>query len=332
MEAAMTSSAAVYASTRTRGRGLPVRLRRHMPLVIVYGVLLVMFVFTAVMAERFLTTRNLFNVLRTATFLGTVAVGQTLVILTAGIDLSVGSLVKLSVLVGAILMAGESQNTLVGVGAVLLIGAGVGLVHALLINEVRVAPFIVTLGSYSILRGVSLAITSKPVGRASPEVLGLYDLRVGPVPLLVLLFALLLVLAILMLRRTRFGRHIYAVGGSEEVAHLSGVAVKRVRYGVYMLCSMCAALTGLLYLSRMGVGDPVVGDGLELQSITAVILGGTSLFGGRGGLVGTLGGVLLLTLTNNMLVMLNVNQWIQQLIEGLIIVAAVALYNQKGRR
>jgi ribose/xylose/arabinose/galactoside ABC-type transport system permease subunit len=327
----MTTTAAVYAS-KPRGQALPAWLRRHMPLVIVYGLLLVMFVVTALVAERFLTARNLYNVLRTAAFLGTVAVGQTLVTLTAGIDLSVGSLVKLSVLVGAILMAGASANTPLAVGAVLLLGAGVGLVHALLINEVRVAPFIVTLGSYSILRGISLAITSKPVGKAAPEVLGLYDQRVGPVPVLVILFAVLLVVMIGVLRRTRFGRHIYAVGGSEEVAQLSGVPVKRIRYGVYMLCSMSAALTGLLYLSRMGIGDPVVGDGLELQSITAVILGGTSLFGGRGGLIGTLGGVLLLTLTNNMLVMLNVNQWIQQLIQGLIIVAAVALYNQKGRR
>jgi ribose/xylose/arabinose/galactoside ABC-type transport system permease subunit len=325
------TTTALY-SANARRPGLPVWLRRHMPLIIVYGLLAVMFVYTALLSERFLTARNLFNILRTAAFLGTVAVGQTLVILTAGIDLSVGSLVKLAVLVSAILMAGEAQNTPLAVGVVLLMSAGVGLIHALLINEVRVAPFIVTLGTYSILRGLSLAIASKPVGRAAPGVLALYDQKIGPVPLLVILFALLLVAGIVMLRRTRFGRHIYAVGGSEEVAQLSGVAIKRVRYGVYTLCSMAAGLTGLLYLSRMGVGDPVVGDGLELQSVTAVILGGTSLFGGRGGLIGTLGGVLLLTLTNNMLVMLNVNQWIQQLIEGLIIVAAVALYNQKGRR
>ena len=116
-----------------------------------------------------MTTRNLFNLLRTASFLGVVAIGQTFVILTAGIDLSVGSLVKLSVLVGAILMAGESANTWWAVGAVLLLGATVGLGHGLFINELRVAPFIVTLGSYSILRGISLAIASKPVGRASPE-------------------------------------------------------------------------------------------------------------------------------------------------------------------
>jgi ribose/xylose/arabinose/galactoside ABC-type transport system permease subunit len=325
------TTTALY-SANARRPGLPVWLRRHMPLIIVYGLLAVMFVYTALLSERFLTARNLFNILRTAAFLGTVAVGQTLVILTAGIDLSVGSLVKLAVLVSAILMAGEAQNTPLAVGVVLLMSAGVGLIHALLINEVRVAPFIVTLGTYSILRGLSLAIASKPVGRAAPGVLALYDQKIGPVPLLVILFALLLVAGIVMLRRTRFGRHIYAVGGSEEVAQLSGVAIKRVRYGVYTLCSMAAGLTGLLYLSRMGVGDPVVGDGLELQSVTAVILGGTSLFGGRGGLIGTLGGVLLLTLTNNMLVMLNVNQWIQQLIEGIIIVGAVALYKQKRQR
>jgi ribose/xylose/arabinose/galactoside ABC-type transport system permease subunit len=137
---------------------------------------------------------------------------------------------------------------------------------------------------------------------------------------------------IFVLRRTIFGRYIYAVGGSEQVARLSGIPVNRVKLGVYILCSLLASVTGLLYLSRMGVGDPVIGDGLELQSITAVILGGTSLFGGRGGVVGTLGGVLLLGLTNNLLVVLNVNQWIQELVAGLVIVIAVALYKQKGRR
>jgi ribose transport system permease protein len=325
----MTTTALYQSAPSTR---MVAFLRRHMPVVMVYAVLFVLFIFAATSAERFLTTRNLFNLLRTASFLGFVAIGQTFVILTAGIDLSVGSLVKLCVLVGAIMMDGQSANTWWAVGAVLLLGAVVGLGHGLLINGLRVAPFIVTLGSYSILRGLSLAIASKPVGRAAPELLLLYDQRIGPVPVLVVGFIILLGAMIILLRRTRFGRHIYAVGGNEEVARLSGISVKRVRYGVYIICSLFAALTGLLYLSRMGVGDPVVGDNLELQSITAVILGGTSLFGGRGGLIGTLGGVLLLALTNNMLVMLNVNQWYQQLIEGLIIVGAVALYNQRSHR
>jgi len=144
-------------------------------------------------------------------------------------------------------------------------------------------------------------------------------------------FALLLVIVAELLRRSPFGRYIYAVGGNEQVARLSGLPVNRVKFGVYVLCSVLAAATGLLYVSRMGIGDPVVGDGLELQTITAVILGGTSLLGGRGTVIGTLGGVLLLGLTSNLLVVLKVNQWIQELIQGVIIVGAVALYKQKGR-
>jgi ribose/xylose/arabinose/galactoside ABC-type transport system permease subunit len=306
-------------------------IRRQVPVLLVYSLLLVMVIGASLTAERFFTDRNLFNVLRQAAFLGTATLGQMLVILAGGIDLSVGSLVKLSVLVAAILMDGKPENTLLAVIVTLLLGAAVGFVHAGIITRLNVAPFIVTLGTYSILRGIALAIATAPVGRASPGMLALYDLRVGRVPVLVIGFALLLVLVVLLLRRTPFGRYIYAVGGSEQVAHLSGLPVQRVKFGVYMLCSTLAALTGLLYVSRMGIGDPVVGDGLELQTITAVILGGVSLAGGRGTVIGVLGGVLLLGLTNNLLVMLSVNQWIQELIEGLIIVGAVALYKQRGR-
>lgn len=326
-----TQVAARTGAAASSGRAL-LFVRRHTAIIVVYGILLVMFVFAAANSDRFLTSRNLFNVLRQASFLGTVALGEMLVILTAGIDLSVGSVVKLSLLVGAIVMNGHPQNTWVGIGAVLGLGLVIGLTHGLIVTRLRVAPFIVTLGTYGILRGVALAISSSPIGRASPAFLGLYDARVGPVPVLVIIFALLLALMGVVLHRTRFGRHVYAVGGGEQVARLSGVRVERVKLAVYVLCSLFAAATGLLYLSRMGIGDPVVGDGLELQAITAVILGGTSLFGGRGTLVGLVGGVLLLTLTNNILVMLNVNQWIQGLIEGIIIVGAVALYKQKGRR
>jgi ribose/xylose/arabinose/galactoside ABC-type transport system permease subunit len=307
------------------------KLRRHAPILVVYTLLLLMVIGASLTADRFLTERNIFNVLRQAAFLGVAAIGQTLVILTGGIDLSIGSLVKLSLLVSALVMDGQPALTLPAVAVTLLLGASIGAIHAFLITRLQVAPFIVTLGSYSILRGLSFAIATKPVGGASPGMLALYDLKVGPVPVLVIGFALLLVAVVIMLRRTRFGRYIYAIGSNEQGARLAGLSVDRVKYGVYILCSMLTALTGLLYLSRMGIGDPSVGDGLELQTITAVILGGTSLFGGRGGVIGTLGGVLLLGLTSNLLVVLRVNQWIQELIEGAIIVGAVALYKQKGR-
>jgi ribose transport system permease protein len=297
----------------------------------VYGVILILGVYASLLSPNFLTERNIFNVLRTAAFLGTVAIGETLVIISGGIDLSAGSVIKLAVLMSALLMDGKPENITVAIAATLAMGAVAGLINGLLITKVRIAPFIVTLGAYSILRGVSYRVATKPVGRAARGFVHLYDLKFGPVPLLVIFLALLIVAGIFVLRRTAFGRYIYAIGGNEQVARLSGIRVDRVKIGVYMLCSTLAALTGLLYLARSGVGDPVIGEGAELQAITAVILGGTSLFGGQGGLTGTLGGVLLMGLTNNVLVLLNVSSWYQELIQGLVIVGAVALYKQRRR-
>lgn len=304
-------------------------LRRSLPIYVVYGLIIGLFIFGSLASERFLTERNLFNVLRQAAYLGVVALGQMLVILTAGIDLSIGSLVKLSVLVSAVLMSGESANTPLAIVATLGLGLLIGFIHATVIDRLNISPFIVTLASYIILRGVSLSISTSPIGKASREVVVFYDQRLGPVPYIVIAFVILVIIMVFLLRRTVFGRHIYAVGGNQEVARLSGVPITRVRYGVYMLCSLLASACGLLWLSRMGVGDPVIGDGLELETITAVIIGGTSLFGGRGGVLGTIGGVLLLGLTANLMVMLSVQQYYQGLLQGLIIVAAVALYRQE---
>jgi ribose/xylose/arabinose/galactoside ABC-type transport system permease subunit len=316
------------------------RFRRVAPLLLVYGILILLFIYTSISSDRFPSQRHIFNNLRQAAFLGTVAVGQTFVILTAGIDLSVGALVKVSVLVAAIIMDGDSANIPAAVAITMSVGLLVGVIHATLITRLNIAPFIVTLGTFSILRGVALMISDEPIGRASPEFLRFYDASIPlfelndgemiALPVLGVGFFILVLASIFVLRRTIFGRYIYAIGGNEEVARLSGIPVTRVKYGVYIICSLLASLTGLLLLSRSGVGDPVAGDGLELQAITAVILGGTSLFGGRGGMVGTLGGVLLLGFTSTMLVVLNALQWIRQLIQGVIIVLAVALYRQKS--
>ncbi|PJF27659.1 MAG: ribose ABC transporter permease [Phototrophicales bacterium] len=304
-------------------------LRRHLRVIAVYALVVVLLIIGALANERFLGERNLFNLLRQTAFLGVVALGQMLVILTGGIDLSVGSLVKLSVLVSAVIMNGSADNTLITILAVLGLGAFVGFIHAALINHLRISPFIVTLASYVILLGIALSISTSPIGRASPDMLRFYDQRVGSFSLIFVLFVILSVSLIFMLRRTTFGRYIYAIGGSQEVARLSGIPIARVRYGVYILCSVLAAATGLLWLSRMGVGDPVTGNGLELTTITAVIIGGTSLFGGRGTVIGTIGGVLLLSVLANVLVTLNTPQQFQGLIQGIVIVASVALYQSK---
>lgn len=307
-------------------------VRRNAPLLVVYGLLMVLFMVGAVSSERFLTERNLLNLLRQTAFLGVLALGQMMVILTAGIDLSVGSLVKLCVMVAAILMDGNSANIAKAVFLTLSLGAFVGFLHAFVITQFNVTPFIVTLGSFSILRGIALLISTRPIGRAAPDFLLLYDKKFLGVFVFVIFFFVLLVLLHFVLKTTLFGRYIYGVGGNQEVARLSGIPVNRVKFGVYILCSTLAAVTGLLWLSRMGIGDPVVGDGLELQVITAVILGGTSLFGGRGSVWGTLGGVLLLSLTSNLLVMLKVDRFYQELAQGVIIIIAVALYKQQQAR
>jgi ribose/xylose/arabinose/galactoside ABC-type transport system permease subunit len=311
---------------------LSARLRRNVPVLIVYGLILLMVIFGWANSDRFLTDRNVLNLLRQTAFLGMLAIGQTLVILMGGIDLSVGSLIKLSVLIAAMVMNGSSENTFAAIVAAVALGVVVGSLHALAITRLNIAPFIVTLGTYSIIRGIAFSITTTPIGRASPEWVTFYDQKLGPLYVLIVIFLVLLLGAIFMLSRTPFGRYIYAIGGSEQVARLSGIRINRIKFGVYILCSVLASLTGLFLLSRYGIGDPVVGDGLELQSITAVILGGTSLFGGRGGMIGTLGGVLLLGLTGNLLVVLNANQWIRDLIQGAVILIAIALYKQRGRR
>ena len=324
-------SAITSSPSERGGLRVPPGLRRHASLLIVYGLILILGIYASLASPNFLTDRNIFNVLRTGAFLGTVAIAETFVIISGGIDLSVGSVIKLSVLMSAILMNGKPENIGVAVVATLAMGAVVGLFNGLLITRMRIAPFIVTLGTYSILRGIAYTVTTTPVGKAAPGFLRLYDLKVGPVPLLVIFLALLILAGIFVLRRTAFGRYVYAIGGNEQVARLSGIRVDWVKIGVYVLCSTLAALTGLLYLTRAGIGDPVIGEGAELQAITAVILGGTSLFGGQGGLIGTLGGVLIMGLTNNVLVILNVSSWYQDLIQGLVIVGAVALYKQKRR-
>ena len=301
-------------------------LQKHSLILVVYSLVFVLITVGSIYSERFLTLRNLTNVLRQAAYLGTAALGEMLVILTAGIDLSIGSLVKLSVLVSAILMDGNPDNVMMAVGLTLALGLGVGFLHAFFINELNLSPFVVTFASLFILQGISLTITTKPIGRSSKDFLLLYSQKFFEVPIIVYFFGLVTLLIAFLLNMTVFGKHIYAVGGNPTVAELSGIPVKKIRYGVYGICSLLAAVTGLLWLMRMGVGDPVIGKELELNAIIAVVIGGTSLFGGRGTVTGVIGGVLLLTFTDNLLVVLGVNQFVSGLVKGLIFVGAVALY------
>jgi ribose transport system permease protein len=295
-------------------------------IVFIYALVLLVGIVAGVYSERFRDPGNLTNVLRQTIVLGLLAIGQSLVILAGGIDMSVALIARVSTLIVAVMFGGNDALILPLVALGLLIGAGLGLINGLIITRVYASPFIVTFGMFSILNGVSLAIASSPVGKIPPSYLTVYDASLGPLPLSVLAMALVWAAAWLLTSRTRFGRALYAVGGSQRVARLAAINVSRVLLVAYVLSGLCSAAGGLFILARTGVGDPKMAEGLDFQSIVAVALGGISLSGGRGSIVGTLGGVLLLGVVANMFNILQVDSFFQQLILGLVVLITVATY------
>ena len=295
-------------------------------IVVIYALVLLVGMGAGIYSERFRDPSNLTNVLRQTIVLGLLAIGQSLVILAGGIDMSVALIARVSTLIVAVMFGGNDALILPLVALGLLIGAGLGLINGLIITRVYASPFIVTFGMFSILNGVSLAIASSPVGKIPPSYLTVYDASLGPLPLSVLAMALVWAAAWLLTSRTRFGRALYAVGGSQRVARLAAINVSRVLLLAYILSGLCSAAGGLFILARTGVGDPKMAEGLDFQSIVAVALGGISLSGGRGSIVGTLGGVLLLGVVANMFNILQVDSFFQQLILGLVVLITVATY------
>lgn len=281
----------------------------------------------AVLSPDFLTITNLFDVTRQISINAVISFGMTLVILLGGIDLSVGSILAVSSLVIALLLReGEPAAfaTLVGV----LCGAFMGALNGLLVTKGRVAPFIATLGMMTLLRGVALVLCQgTPVSGFSSRFFsalgGGYLARVIPLPVvwMLVLFAILW----FVLDRTVFGRHVYATGGNPEAASLSGVNVDRVQILVYTLSGLTAAVAGVILTSRLGSAQPTAGAGYELDAITAVVLGGTSLAGGRGWIFGTLLGALLIGVLNNGLNLIGISAFYQQVIKGSVILLAVLL-------
>jgi len=268
-------------------------------------------------------------VLRQSIFLGTISIGQTFAIIAGGIDLSVGSIVKLTVLLSAGTMQGAVSLTAPVIAMCLAIGAVIGLINGLIITRLKVAPFIATLGTYIILRGISYGYTTTPIGKVSEPLRDFYNAQIGPVPLPVIFFLAIFLIGVFVLKRTAYGRHLYAVGGNEAVARLSGLRVGWLKISVFVISGFLAALAGIMMVSRMGIGDPAVAEGMELDSIAAVVLGGTSLAGGRGSLIGTMAAVLILGFVNNIFNLLAISTWYQGLIKGAIILIAVAIYKQR---
>ena len=280
----------------------------------------------------FWTTRNIANVLTATVVLGLVALGQNLVVLTGGIDLSVGSMASLSALLTALLIDGYPIRTLPVIVLVLLIGAAVGAAHGVLTARTGLAAFVVTLATFYLLQGVAFMISTTPKGQVTTVLSNFALERVGPLP--VALAALAAAIAIVggLLRWTPFGRHIYAVGGDPEAARANGVPVTRTLIAAYVICSALAAAAGVILAARATVGSPTAGQGLELSAITVVVIGGTSLLGGRGTLLGTLGGVVLLALIESSFTLLQLPSTTTDLIRGVVILAAAAIFVRRAGR
>ncbi|ALL66485.1 ribose ABC transporter membrane protein [Paraburkholderia caribensis MBA4] len=289
--------------------------------------LLVIAVGLSIVSHNFLTVDNLLNVMRQASINALIAFGMTLVILLGGIDLSAGSVLALSsVIIASLLTSGMPAGlaTLAG----LVAGGLMGLVNGLVISKGKVAPFIATLGSMTVLRGLALVLSNgSPLSSFNSDFFSLlgggYVARLVPIPvvLMLVMFAIFWVL----LRKTVFGRHIYATGGNAESAKLSGVKVDRIQLYVYTISGVMAALAGVVLTSRLNSAQPTAGTGYELDAIAAVVLGGTSLTGGRGWIFGTLVGALLIGVLNNGLNLLDVSSFYQQVIKGGVILLAVLI-------
>jgi len=299
--------------------------------------IILMIVFTA-LKPSFIDPINVFNIMRQISITGLIALGMTFVILTAGIDLSVGALLALCGMVAAIVAKGGAASTLslsasegTGYGwfaallAAVVVGSAAGGVQGLTITKLKVPPFVVTLGGLTIFRGLTLMLSNGgPISGFTPDMRWFGTGLIGPVPVPVVIFAIAAVLCHIVLRYTRYGRAVYAVGGNAEAARLSGLRVDRVLISVYVIVGFFSGLAAFVLSARLNSAEAVAGLGYELTVISAVVIGGTSLFGGIGSVGGTVVGAALIGVLQNGLQFNNVSSYTQSVVIGLILILAVA--------
>ena len=288
--------------------------------------------------DKFLTMSNITNVIRQFSFIALMALGMLLVIITGGIDLSVGSVFAFSGIMACMSIAQWGWPVLLGVLFGLLSGAVFGYLNGFLITKLRLSPFIATLGTMSIARGLAYGITGGYPVSGLPESFKFIGLGMIPstgvirIPMPIILMVVFAFLFSFFLKKTVPGRHIYAIGGNEEATRISGVRVGRVKRIVYTLCGLMAAISGIATAARLGVGQSTAGIGYEMDAIAAVIIGGASVSGGSGTVMGVIIGAAIMGVLNNGLVLLNVSAYWQQAVLGVVIIAAVAFDKLQSQR
>jgi len=345
----MQSSTAADTQVKSQSRErLNAFIRKYAIVLILLGMIVLM----SILSDAFLAPRNLVNVVRQISVISLLAIGVTMVIITTGIDLSLGSVLALSAVVASSLaqrpdwreakFPGLDVPLLVPILAGLGVGLLCGTINGSLIAKFKIPPFIATLGMMTVARGFALIFSDRPVSglKASYNFIGQGEiLKVIPVagqrplgiPIPVIILIVVAVLAHIMLTSTRFGRYIYALGGNEQAARISGVNIDRVKISVYAISGLLAGLAGLVLSSRIGSGQPGLAVGYELDAIAAAVIGGTSLSGGIGTIWGTIVGALIIGVLNNGLDLLNVSAYWQTIVKGSIIVIAVIIDTRKNR-
>jgi ribose/xylose/arabinose/galactoside ABC-type transport system permease subunit len=318
--------------TATPRRGLSARLsgrRFDVQEYALVGVIVLLLIVGAILESSFLTEDNMLNVLRQSSIIGVLAIGMTFVIATAGIDLSVGSMVAAAAIAGGQFVDSGSLVFILGTVAM---GLALGSINGLAVAYGRVVPFIATLAMFTMARGLALWMSDKtPISLFDLEFVRWFgNGKVVGIPSAVLVFVAVTVIAWVVLNRTAYGRYVVAVGGNTEAARIAGIKVRWILFSVYAISGLCAGIAAILLGGRLASASPVAGTLYELQAIAAVVIGGSSLAGGRATIVGTFLGVLTFALIFNLLTLMNLAVEIQQIITGLIILAAVLL--QRNRK
>ena len=300
-------------------------------IVVVLAIAALAFVGGGLISPSVFRVENIITIFQRTASLGLVAIGQSFCILAGSFDLSVGAVISLCSQLFAGTVMGRPEMILPAFALVLGVGVLVGLINGLLIARVRINPFVTTMAMMAMAGGAALLYHPGAYGQITPEVKWLGYGYIAGIPFAFVFLIALFLVSLVVLTRTRFGLHVYALGGGAGPARLSGVNTARVRVLTHVICSTLAALTGVYFAARMGTGDPYSGTGYNLESIAAVCIAGTSLFGGRGSLWGTLCGVLLLSMIANIFNHLNLPSMSQLILRGGIIIVAVAVYTSRRK-
>jgi len=305
-------------------------LKKYLSLYGLYFAFALLIIIITVLSPSFLKPTNLLNILRQTSINGIIAIGMTLVILTGGIDLSVGSILALSAVLATSFAHTGEHSLIVPVFVGLFVGLLFGFINGFIIAWYKIAPFIVTLAMMTIARGLALVYTNgRPVIDLSDIYTKIGSGYVAGIPIPVIIFILIVLAGLFLLKYAKFGRHIYATGGNELAAKISGVNTRRVIIWVYSLAGLLSGLAGIVLSARVMSASPATGQGYELDAIAAVVIGGTKLTGGVGTIAGTIIGALIIGVMNNGLDLLNISSYWQLFVKGVIILLAVILDKKK---